>query len=128
MTDIKIIDLIKDKMSEKARFFSIEVLLKNNLQLNYTIFKEQPLFTAIAWMSEENLKSSRDSLLDAPAIKLGMTAKNSTPILQHITCCNLTEQHVDELVSTNIGNIMALTGGLCGFFFPNFVNSNLNSS
>jgi 5,10-methylenetetrahydrofolate reductase len=112
-SDIKIIDLITDKMKTKSLFFSIEIIPMSNLHLNYNTFKKLPLFTAITWTPEANLKKSTDSLLDAPSIKLGKTTKHSNPTLQHLTCYNITHQHIKELMLEKVRNVLALRGGGC---------------
>jgi 5,10-methylenetetrahydrofolate reductase len=107
----KIIDLITDHLSTNRRFFSIEVSPRNNFKLDYNSLKNPPLFTAITWFGNENLPQGTDNLQNAPSIKMGLAAKHSTPILHHITCHNLNERHVDDLLALNVKNVLALTGG-----------------
>lgn len=102
--------LIQSRISEKRRFFGIELSpASNGDDLNYNHFTTQPLFTSITWLFDTNLKS--DSLSTAPAIQLGKSAENCSPVLMHLTCYKLKEEKLREFLDLGFKNIFALKGG-----------------
>lgn len=108
---IKSIDeLIQDKIKNGKRFFGIEIMPSSRGEvLNFTKFTAQPLFTAITWRRDSNLKS--ENLSDGPAIRLGKTIEKSSPVLMHLTCYKLQVPKVRELLDLGFKNILAIQGG-----------------
>lgn len=104
--------LIAQKITDKKRFFSIEVMpiaMDSGTQLNYTDLLEQPLFTSIPWLHDTNLRAENAG--DAPSLQMATKLKPVTPVLSHITCTQLTEERLAAIVASDVRNIFALRGG-----------------
>lgn len=106
---ISIKKLIIDSFRTKTPFFSIEVTPKpNRLDIDYSQFPNEPLFTAINWIGDDNLKYER--VKDSPALKMkdNLVKKRQT-VLNHISCYKLTEKQLDDMLDECV-NLFPLTG------------------
>lgn len=108
--------LIEKRLHTGTPFFAIEVspfTNPNAAELNLNDFVHHksglPLFASITWMAPDNVLT--EPIDDAPAIKLAQTIR-SVPTLLHITCGGLTENVLQQILST-ADNVMALKGGNC---------------
>lgn len=103
-------EIIKNKIKERKRFFGIEISpAANGDDLDYNKFTTLPLFTAITWLFDHNLKYV--SLSMAPAVQLGKSVQKCSPVLMHLTCYKLKPAILRELLDTGFNNILALKGG-----------------
>lgn len=114
-TDTTAIDLdnvIRDKIANKKRFYGIEVSpVPSTEELNFNAFDVAPVFTSITWLLDHNLRKA--TLGDAPALKLAAVVRKSTPVLSHLTCYQMTENQLREiLLEHHVENVLALRGGM----------------
>ncbi|XP_031635702.1 methylenetetrahydrofolate reductase [Contarinia nasturtii] len=108
-SDKSLNDLIQHKIKERKRFFGIEISpASNGDDLDYNKFTSSPLFTAVTWLFDHNLKY--DSLSSAPAVHLGKSVQKCSPVLMHLTCYKLQPAILRELIDIGFKNIMALKG------------------
>lgn len=111
VTKVPLKDLIFNNFTrENGKFFySIEVTPKNGLNLNFNDFKTLPLFVDITWIKNENLKTKK--LLEAPAFDLARIIESSQ-VVNSVTCYNLTEDRLDEILrDCEVNNFTILRGG-----------------
>lgn len=103
--------LIQDRIKNKKRFFGIEISPSpKGKDLDFNRFGEnQPLFTSITWLFDHNVNF--DPLSLSPAIKLAKIVDECNPVLMHLTCYNLSESKLNEILENNVTNILALRGG-----------------
>lgn len=105
----KIKKLLIDRNEIKKHFFSIEVTPKpNRLDIDYSQFPIEPLFTSITWIGDDNLKYDR--VTDSPALKMiDNLTKKKQPCLSHVCCYKLTEKQLDDMLDECV-NLFPLTG------------------
>ena len=89
-------------------FYSFEITPKSNLVLNMDVFEKLPLFVALTWIENDNLRF--DSLKDCPVIK-HLSLIKSTFVLAHITCCSLSDTTLDEFLESEVENLAVFRGG-----------------
>lgn len=104
----KVIDLIRARTRTSRRFYSIEISHSGNLLLNFNDFIVQPLFTSVTWLNN-NVDVENDDTVE-PSVQL-MNSITSTPIVLHLTCYQLTEKKIAELLTMKLTNVLALRGG-----------------
>lgn len=107
--------VIRDKIANKKRFYAIEVSpVPSTEELNFNDFDVLPVFTSITWLLDHNLR--QPTLDDAPALKLANFVRKSSPVLSHLTCYQMTENHLRGiLLEHNVENVLALRGGMYKF-------------
>jgi hypothetical protein len=95
-------------------FYSIEVTPKAGLELDFNEFTTLPLFVDLTWIRDDNLKFP---LKRAPAFQIAESIL-CTQVVNSVTCHNLTEIHLDEILSGPelIRNFTVLRGGECEHF------------
>lgn len=105
--------VIRDKIANKKRFYGIEVSpVPSTEELNFNEFDVPPVFTSVTWLLDHNLRQT--TLGEAPALKLATVVRNSCPVLSHLTCYQMTENQLREILLENhVENVLALRGGMC---------------
>lgn len=113
-------ELMQSKIEQRKHFFGIEISPTTNFaELDYSRFGEsQPLFTSITWLMDHNLKY--DSLSIAPAVRLAHAVEKCNPVLMHVTCYQMNESKLQQLLDNKFTNFLALRGGRIGFNVRNF--------
>lgn len=106
-------EVIRDKIANKKRFYGIEVSpVPSTEELNFNGFDVPPVFTSITWLFDHNLRQA--TLDEAPAFKLATVVRKSSPVMSHLTCYQMTENQLSEiLLAHNVENVLALRGGMC---------------
>jgi hypothetical protein len=95
---------------DSGYFYSIEVTPKEDLHCDFNNFKILPLFVAVTWIKNENLKAK--SLFEAPAFDLARKIESSQ-VVNSVTCYNLIEENLDEILTKGqITNLTILRGGM----------------
>lgn len=111
-TTIKLIDFINNQIKHKKLFYSIEIVAAVTIPttLNYTELCLLPLFTSITWSSNDTINWNDVKEIDA--LKLGQH-NFGTPILMHLSCYDLYENRLDQILDKAMGvkNVLALKGG-----------------
>lgn len=112
LIDHNIKRLIGEQTNQQKRFYSIEVMPIDGVNLlNFDDLLIRPLFTSITWLADTNIKATR--MVEAPSIQLANALQRITPILSHISCTQLTEAKLADVLATNVQNVLALRGGEC---------------
>lgn len=99
---------IKIKLSTNQLFYSIEISPKNNLIINFNELKKLPIFTAVTWFSNINLKFKQ--IENSPALEMAFKIRKAFPVLTHVTCFEMNEEILDEIFNSGVNNIFALRG------------------
>ena len=108
--DANIANLILDYKQRKKRFYSIEVSPFGSC-LNFHRFSLPPLFTSIVWLPIPNGSSSNAEFVkQLPAICVAKSIK-TTPILLHLSCYEMTEDLLKDILKMDFKNILAIRGG-----------------
>lgn len=100
--------LINIKLSSNQLFYSIEISPKNNLIINFNELKKLPIFAAVTWFSNINLKFK--PIEKSPALEMAFTIRKAFPVLTHVTCFEMNEEVLDEIFNSDVNNIFALRG------------------
>lgn len=100
--------LINNKISSNKLFYSIEISPKNNLIINFNELKKLPIFTAVTWFSNINLKFKQ--IENCPALEMAFKIRKAFPVLTHVTCFEMNEVVLDEIFKSGVKNIFALRG------------------
>lgn len=100
--------LIKIKLSTNQLFYSIEISPKNNLIINFNELKKLPIFTAVTWFSNINLKFQQ--IENSPALEMAFKIRKAFPVLTHVTCFEMNEEILDGIFNSGVNNIFALRG------------------
>lgn len=106
--------------SDKKIFYSLEITPKSELQLNFNEFSKLPLFVALTWIKDDNLKA--DSISDSPTIQIGEKIQSSF-VIHHLSCYNLNEVKLDEFLEDDtVFNVAVVRGGEKLFFEIKLMN------
>lgn len=109
---IQIIDLINSKQFNRKHFYSIEVTPMKKLHLDFNEFVEPPLFTAVTWLSDNNVDCPLG--VTPPSVDMADIVSQSTPVMLHLSCYKLSHSKLDDILTkSGLINIMALKGGMC---------------
>lgn len=125
-TDVN--DLIASRIKANKRFFGIEISpAASGNELDYGKFTvAQPLFTAVTWLTDDNLQF--DSLSKAPAIQLGKIVEKCNPVVMHLTCNKLSQSQLNELLDLGFRNVLALKGGKYTTYSFHMLNSSIRKN
>ena len=95
-------------IESKKLYYSIEITPKPNFKLNFEQFAIEPVFAAITWISDSNLKFG--TVKKCPAIKLAADVSQKCPTLNHLTCYNLSYKDADEFLDIGVKNLFLIKG------------------
>lgn len=107
--------LIKDNFSKESGkfFYSFEVSPRQGFQVDFKKLHIQPLFVDITWISDHNLKYKQ--IRSSPAFELKNAIKSSVNVVNSITCYNLQDDHIDQILQSSENevtfNLTILRGG-----------------
>ncbi|CAD7087407.1 unnamed protein product [Hermetia illucens] len=107
-SQLKIVDLIQEKINAREYFYGIEISPGLQQVLNYNLLKVAPLFTSIVWLASHNW--AMESLDEAPAVRLAKRVEPNGPVLAHISCYNLTYDKLRKFLKPSINNVMVVRG------------------
>lgn len=89
-------------------FYSIEISPKAGFIVDFSEFVKLPLFINLTWIKDENLKMQ---FKDCSSFKIGHEIE-SVPVVHSITCYNLNDQKLQEILNENsVKNLLVLRGG-----------------
>lgn len=104
-------------------YYSMEMTPKSGIQLDFNEFSKKPLFLALTWIKDDNLKCGL-SVGDSPIVSIGKLVKNCH-VVHHLSCYNLSEGKLDEFLGEDsVKNICVVRGGE---FFEHFHGEVTNS-
>uniref|UniRef100_A0A182JUH4 Uncharacterized protein n=1 Tax=Anopheles christyi TaxID=43041 RepID=A0A182JUH4_9DIPT len=91
--------------------YSIEISSKDDFDIGQLErLTPQPVFSALPWISDENLRYA-DNFSRSPTLQLtNRLRKSRYTVVNHVSCYNITEQQVDQLLSTGIRNLFVIRG------------------
>uniref|UniRef100_A0A8W7P5T3 Methylenetetrahydrofolate reductase (NAD(P)H) n=1 Tax=Anopheles coluzzii TaxID=1518534 RepID=A0A8W7P5T3_ANOCL len=92
--------------------YSIEIAAKDDFDIGQLKrLTPQPVFCALPWVSDDNLRYA-DDFLRSPTLQLtARLRENQFTVLNNVSCYNITEQQVDQLLrSTGIRNLFVIRG------------------
>jgi 5,10-methylenetetrahydrofolate reductase len=89
-------------------FYSFEVTPKAGLEVDFTKLKKLPLFVDVTWISNHNLKF--DDISRSCAFELSKSI-TCTQTVNSLTCFQLEDFHIDEILKEDIHNLTLLRGG-----------------
>lgn len=100
--------LIKIKMASNQLFYSIEISPNSNFTIDLNQLKKLPIFTAVTWFSNINLKYNK--IENSPALEMASKIRKALPVLTHVTCFEMNEMDLDGIYNSGVENIFALRG------------------
>lgn len=100
--------LIKIKMASNQLFYSIEISPNSNFTIDLNQLKKLPIFTAVTWFSNINLKYNK--IEKSPALEMASKIRKALPVLTHVTCFEMNEMDLDGIYNSGVENIFALRG------------------
>lgn len=100
--------LIKIKMASNQLFYSIEISPNSNFTIDLNQLKKIPIFTAVTWFSNINLKYNK--IEKSPALEMASKIRKALPVLTHVTCFEMNEMDLDGIYNSGVENIFALRG------------------
>lgn len=100
--------LINNKIASNKLFYSIEISPINNFIIDLNELKKLPIFTAVTWFSNINLKY--EQIENCPALEMACKIRKAFPVLTHVTCFEMNEEVLDGIFKSGVENIFALRG------------------
>lgn len=89
-------------------FYSLEITPKIGLEVDFTRLKKLPLFVVVPWISDHNFKFGEISR--SPAFELTKSI-TCTQAVNSLTCFQLEDRHIDEVLKEDAANLTLLRGG-----------------
>ncbi|XP_049542141.1 methylenetetrahydrofolate reductase [Anopheles darlingi] len=99
--------------STRSVFYSIEIAAKDDFNIDQLRrLTPRPVFCSMPWISDENLRYEAD-FAQMPSLRLAdQLRQEQFTVVNHLSCYNLTEAHVDKLLSSqpSIRNMFIVRG------------------
>lgn len=88
--------------------YSIELIPKEDLVLDFGRLNPKPQFCSLPWISDNNLQYQR--FVDTPMLKMTAKIVPHCSVMNHISCYNITEAQVDKFVEMGNWNLFVIRG------------------
>uniref|UniRef100_A0A8D8CR96 Methylenetetrahydrofolate reductase 2 n=2 Tax=Culex pipiens TaxID=7175 RepID=A0A8D8CR96_CULPI len=86
--------------------YSIELIPREDFHLD--LGRLAPVFCSLPWISDNNLQYQR--FVDTPMLKMTAKIVPRCPVMNHLSCYNITETQVDKFVDMGNWNLFVIRG------------------